>query len=128
MNHGAGSYSPLITWADIMFKKQREKYIQNLLDQIEKEKQKNSALEQRVKDLIETNLDLREQITKLREQSEINRANFDELASKMKENVAESNALKIRYEIAIREAERLKTDYKKRMDELFDSIGNDGGD
>lgn len=111
-----------------MFRKQREKYIQGLLDQIDREKQKNSALEQRVKDLIDTNLDLREQISKLREQSEINRANFDELASKMKENVAESNALKIRYEIAIREAERLKIDYKKRMDEIFNSIGNDGGD
>lgn len=109
-------------------KNQREKYIETLLAQIDKEKQKNAALEQRVKDLIEANMELRDTNSKMREQAEISRANFDELAEKMRENVAESNALKIRYENAIREAERLKVDYKKRMDELLDMVSPNGGD
>ena len=110
-----------------MFKKQREKYIQSLLDQIEKEKQKNAFLNQRIADLTEVNFELKETNEKMREQSEINRANFDELANKMRENVAESNALKIRYENAIREAEHLKLDYQRRMDAIFDTV-DDGGD
>lgn len=110
-----------------MFNKSREKYIQSLLDTIEKDKTKITALEQRVADLVETNFELREQVTKMREQAEVSRDKFDALAQQMRDNVTESNALKIRYENAVREVERLKVEYKKKMDVLFDTIP-DGGD
>ena len=63
----------------------------------------------------------------MREQAEVSRDKFDALAQQMRDNVTESNALKIRYENAVREVERLKVDYKKKMDALFDTIP-DGGD
>lgn len=110
-----------------MFNKAREKYIQSLLDTIAKDKTKITALEQRVADLVETNFELRGQITQMREQAEVSRDKFDALAQQMRDNVTESNALKIRYENAVREVERLKVDYKKKMDVLFDTIP-DGGD
>ena len=110
-----------------MFNKAREKYIQSLLDTITKDKTKITALEQRVADLVETNFELRGQITQMREQAEVSRDKFDALAQQMRDNVTESNALKIRYENAVREVERLKVDYKKKMDALFDTIP-DGGD